>query len=167
MDELNWGGVVSKVKILLNAWSGRHLSIIGKTNIIRAQVQPLISFVAASQELPEKYEILLTRMRLAFIWGGSDKAGRSLTHKRLNDGSLNVPNYRARALAIQANWICCTKSVKGIFNQVFTYPGIDWTDDNSYNTPFLHKPGNDYGNVCLNAWTENLRLFPFQHSGLI
>jgi hypothetical protein len=49
MDKLTWGGVVAKVKTLLNAWSGRRLTIIGRTNIIPAQVQPLISFVAGSQ----------------------------------------------------------------------------------------------------------------------
>jgi hypothetical protein len=167
MDELNWGGVVTKVKSLLSAWSGRRLTIIGKTNIVRAQIQPLISFVAGSQQLPEKYDIILTRVIFAFIWGGSDKATRALCYQRQNHGGLNVSNFRARAIAIQSNWIQRAKNGNGIFKQIFTYRDIDWDEPGSYDTPFPRLSEDEYCNICLNSWTENLRLLTFKTSSLI
>jgi hypothetical protein len=67
MDEMNWGECVTRIKKLLDAWSGRRITIIGKANIIRAQIQPLVSFIAGLHELPEKIEQKLTRMTFNFL----------------------------------------------------------------------------------------------------
>jgi hypothetical protein len=116
MEDLNWGECISKIKKLFNSWSGRRITLVGKANIIRAQVQPLIIFVAGSQHLPDKIEQTLTKLNFAFLWNGNDKSTRALSYQRINNGGLNIPNYRARAIAIQCNWIMRQKQAKnGVF----------------------------------------------------
>jgi exonuclease III len=168
MNELNWEGCLSRIKTLYNAWSGRRLTIIGKANIIRAQVQPLISFIAGSQCLPAKIEEKLNKMTFAFLWNGADKVVRSLSYQRLNKGGLNIPNFRARVIAIQCNWIQRLQSAKnGIFKQVFTYDDIDWRDENAFNTPFPYRSENTYAAECVNSWLQSLRFVPFQQNSLV
>jgi hypothetical protein len=82
MLEVNWNNVHSRVKKKLDGWSGRHLTIIGKANILKYQIQPLISFVGGILDLPDCMDKKLRTISFKFIWGGSDKEKRSLTYKK-------------------------------------------------------------------------------------
>jgi hypothetical protein len=45
MIQLNWGHVQNRVKSLLNSRRQRLITVIEKSNIIKAQILPLITFV--------------------------------------------------------------------------------------------------------------------------
>jgi hypothetical protein len=45
MSDSNWNTVYTRVKKKLDGSSGRQLTVIGMANILRAQIQPLVSFV--------------------------------------------------------------------------------------------------------------------------
>ena len=74
-------------------------------------------------------------MTFKFLWNGPDKATRALSYKKLIDGGLNIPNYKARAEAIQAGWISAMQT-KETLHQVFDYPNVDWSNPLSFDTPF-------------------------------
>jgi hypothetical protein len=52
MKTRNCEKVRDKAKRLFNAWSGRRLTIIGKANVISAQIQPLIIFTRNTSSIP-------------------------------------------------------------------------------------------------------------------
>jgi hypothetical protein len=54
MEDSNWDTCHDKIKSKLGRWSGQHLTIIGKANIIRSQVQPLVTFVGGVLDMPDR-----------------------------------------------------------------------------------------------------------------
>jgi hypothetical protein len=122
----------------------------------------LIKFTTVSEA--SRKIITLTWCIKLNLFNGNHQATRALSYQIMNKGGLNIPNYRARVIAIQCNWIMRLKTCKGSFRQVFTYADIDWHDENSFSTPFPSQKGSDYSDSCLEVWTKNLRFLAFQTS---
>lgn len=93
----NWEAVLTRVKTLLNSWRQRYLTEIGRINIIKAQILPIITFVGASMALPESYEKLLNTEIFRFLWNAkSEKERRLLCVKKKSEGGLEVPHIASR-----------------------------------------------------------------------
>jgi hypothetical protein len=45
MSQKNWDGVVDRIKTLTRSWKQRCLTEVGRSNKIKAQLLPIISFV--------------------------------------------------------------------------------------------------------------------------
>jgi hypothetical protein len=57
MSQKNWDGVVNIIKSLTRrSWKQRSLTKVGRTNIIKAQLLPIISFFGSMLNLPPSYE---------------------------------------------------------------------------------------------------------------
>ena len=82
MLKLNWDDVVSKVAGKFNTWKGRHLSEIGKSTVIRAQIAPVVLYVASVIPLPIEVEKELSKMTFRFIGNGGEKESRALLMKK-------------------------------------------------------------------------------------
>jgi hypothetical protein len=67
MKTRNWEKVRDKAKRLFNAWSGRRLTIIGKANLIRAQIQPLIIFTRNTSSIPLDIEKQIITAQSEFL----------------------------------------------------------------------------------------------------
>jgi hypothetical protein len=85
MSDSNWNTVYTRVKKKLDGWSGRHLTVIGKANILRAQIQPLVSFVGGIIDMLDCMDKKLRTICMKFTWGGPDKEKRCLTYKKLTE----------------------------------------------------------------------------------
>jgi hypothetical protein len=154
MSDINWNNCIERTKRKLNAWKCSRLTIIGKANILRAQIQPLFTFVSRIIDMPDCIEKELASLHANFLWRGPDKERRALIYKKIECGGLNVPNIRARVLAQKCKWIHRMQSGKGVFRQAFLTDGPEWTNPSTYCTEFPPRPGNDYVDSCLNAWSK-------------
>jgi hypothetical protein len=105
MKTRNWEKVQDKAKRLFNAWSGRRLTIIGKANVIRAQIQPLIIITGNTSSIPLDVEKQIISAQSKFLRIGPDKEKRSLMHKRLEEGGLNIPHWKSRIAGLHSKWI--------------------------------------------------------------
>jgi hypothetical protein len=158
MRSKNWGRVRDKAKRLFNAWSGRRLTIIGKANIIRAQIQPLVIFAGSTSIMPRNIEKELVTAQSRFLWHGNDKEKRLLMHKSLEDGGLNIHHWRSRLAGLHSKWISRMQEGSGAFRQVFRFNDINWEDPRSFVTQFPKRTGDSFAEACLNAWLDNLKL---------
>jgi hypothetical protein len=73
MSDSNWNDVY---KLEARWMVGRHLTVIGKSNILRAQIQPLVSFVGVIIDMPDSIDKKLRTICMKFTWGGLDKEKR-------------------------------------------------------------------------------------------
>ena len=126
---------------------------IGKSNIIKAQLIPIVSFTGTLIELPEKMEKDLATLIFNFLWGGrTDKITRALSHQERQDGGLGIPHLRARLESYKATWV--SKLGKGNtkpWTMCFNI-GPDWNQDGILDT-LLPLPSEDsYAAQCIKAW---------------
>jgi hypothetical protein len=141
MSDINWSRCIDRTKRKLNSWSGRRLTIIGRANILRAQIQPLFTFVSGIIEMPDYIEKQLASLHANFLWRGRDKGHRALIYKCIEDGGLNVPNIKARVISQHCKWIYRMQSGKGVFRHAFDI-GLDWSNATIYSTEFPQRSGN-------------------------
>jgi hypothetical protein len=167
MSDLNWSKCCEKVKKKLDCWSGRRMTIIGKANILRAQIQPLISFLGAVLEMPDCILKKLNTLCARFAWNGPDKEKRSLTYKKLEDGGLNIPDFKSRLVAQKCIWIKRLQSGNGVFKQAFRTDEQDWDNPATFLTPYPATDSTDFVDCCIRAWTENLKLLELDKHGLL
>jgi hypothetical protein len=79
MSQKNWDGVVDRIKTLTRSWKQRCLTEVGCSNIIKAQLLPIISFVGSKLSMPVRYEKQLSTAINQFLWaGGTEKEQRVL-----------------------------------------------------------------------------------------
>jgi hypothetical protein len=89
---------------------------------------------------------------------GPDKEKRSLLHKRLEDGGLNIPHWKSIIAGMHSKWISRLQTCGETLRQVFHFNDIDWGYPRSFITPFPKRPGTTFRDICLNAWLNNLKL---------
>jgi hypothetical protein len=70
-----------------------------------------------------------------FLWNGPDKEKRSLMHKRLEEGGLNILHWKSRIAGVHSKWISRLQTC-GETLQVFHFNNIEWGDPRSFITPF-------------------------------
>ena len=150
----NWDEAIISIKRKFESWEGRHLTLIGKSLILKAQILPLVIFPGTTVTMTKKTEIELVRLCSNFLWGGSDKATRALCQKRHSEGGLEIPNFRARLMAIHAGWIF--RAVEsGNVRRAFM--------EGDTNVNVLKKPISEtcLRDTCINAWYRLKSLTPF------
>jgi hypothetical protein len=106
MSQKNWDGVVNRIKTLTRSWKQRSLTEVGRANIIKAQLLPIISFVGSTLNLPPSYEKQLSTAINQFLWaGGTEKEQRALCIKTRGKGGLSIPHLQSRLTAAKCIWI--------------------------------------------------------------
>jgi hypothetical protein len=101
MLKKKWEENLNPVNTLLRSWKQRHVTLIGRANILKAQVLPIISFLGTTLDFPESYEKRLVRECFLFLWAGNSKKERlSLCYKDFNQGGLAVPHFKSRLSVI-------------------------------------------------------------------
>ena len=126
---------------------------IGKSNIIKSQLVPIISYTGTLVELPEKVEKELTALIFKFLWGSStDKITRALSHQERKYGGLGIPHIKARLEAYKATWIFKMQSTeKKLWHMCFD-SGINWTRDGAIDALLPTPSDGSYSAECIQAW---------------
>jgi hypothetical protein len=106
MSQKNWDGVVDRIKSLTRSWKQRCQTEVGRSNIIKAQLLPIISFVGSTLSMPPRCEKQLSTAINQFMWaGGMEKEQSALCIKTRGKGGLSIPHLRSRLTAIRCQWI--------------------------------------------------------------
>jgi hypothetical protein len=126
MSDTNWSAVQDRISVLLRSWRQRHITVMGRANIIKAQILPILSFIGTTIELPVSYEKAIVRDCFHFLWNAkTEKERRALCHKDFKDGGLAVPHFKSRLVAIKCRLIRRMKKHPGIFRHAFYKPHIN------------------------------------------
>jgi hypothetical protein len=168
MSDTNWSAVQDRISVLLRSWRQRHITVMGRANIIKAQILPILSFIGTTIELPVSYEKAIVRDCFHFLWNAkTEKERRALCHKDFKDGGLAVPHFKFRLVAIKCGWIQRIKNHPGIFRHAFYKPHINWDINATFLTPFPKEDNDDFSSLCMNAWSDTLFLTKPERGGLI
>ena len=105
--EYNYRIKLDEVRKLLDSWSWRLLSIIGKIQVIKSlAVSKLVHLLTT---LPSPNDLSLKELEtlfFSFIWGGKrDKIARKTIINDIEDGGLKMTDIRSFAKALKISWI--------------------------------------------------------------
>jgi hypothetical protein len=73
MSQKNWYGLVNRIKTLTRSWKQQSLTEVGRANIIKAQLLPIISFVGSTLNLPPSYEKQLKAQQSTNSYGQEER----------------------------------------------------------------------------------------------
>ena len=105
--EYNYRIKLDEVRKLLDSWSWRLLSIIGKIQVIKSLA--ISKFVHLLTMLPTPNDFFrkeLETLFLSFIWGGKgDKVARKIIINDIENGGLKMTDFRSFAKDLKISWI--------------------------------------------------------------
>ena len=121
--KLNYGKIMSKVKSILQKWTKRNLSLIGKVLIINTLIASL--FVHKMQVLPSLPETFFTNIEREFeifLWNGrKPKIPLKQLQALKSDGGLKLVDLHKKDKAIKASWVEKLKTEEKLSNLVYRY----------------------------------------------
>ena len=107
MIELNYLPAINNLEKLLNLWSHRYLTPIGKITVIKSLALSKLNHLFLSLPSPGKDILKQLETKLyKFIWSGKpDKVKRKTLTKHYFDGGLNMIDLGTFISAIKITWI--------------------------------------------------------------
>ena len=105
--ENNYNEIINKAKEIMNNWTHRSLTLIGKVNIVNTLVASL--FVYRMQVLPSMYDRMYKMIDneiVRFLWDGKrPKIALKILKSLRKSGGLQLIDLRTKNLAIKVSWI--------------------------------------------------------------
>nr|CAB3264534.1 pol-like protein [Phallusia mammillata] len=120
--QLNFAGLIDKTKAILNIWSGRGLTLIGRVCILKSLIIPTLTYKVnvVPTELPEAFVKNLKRIFFKFIWNSNwEKVKRAKLCCNIEDGGINMFDLDAYLVSLDIKW------VNRLFNNSYASP---WKD---------------------------------------
>ena len=93
--KLNFKEIIDAVKTKLQLWKWRNLTIIGRIQIVKTFVIPLIMYRAGSICIDKEVVTEANRIIFDFIWKGKDKVKRASLVGDIKDGGLKAPHLES------------------------------------------------------------------------
>ena len=105
--DFNLTPLINKTKNLLEVWSTRGLSLVGKAQIVNSLVSSLYVYKFTVLPLISKNTLeCINRMVNKFIWNGKcPKIKLNILQLSKQEGGLGLANFQARDMALKANWV--------------------------------------------------------------
>ena len=111
IDE-NWTGRIEKLTCIIQLWSKRDLSIMGKIVIVKRFWVSQLIYIMQSTGLPEKVFIDVNRLFYKFIWQkrfskrkAFEKVKMVIAEGNLEDGGLKMVNVVHLQKAFYLQWV--------------------------------------------------------------
>ena len=101
--EKNFANVIHDMQSILNLWSARGLTLLGKITILKTLIIPKIVYKASLLpiHLPEKFVKELNKLMFKFIWGSKwEKIGRSKLSCSIEEGGAKRIDIKQYFLAL-------------------------------------------------------------------
>jgi hypothetical protein len=163
LSQKNWDKVVDRIKTLTRSWKQCCPTEVVRSNIIKAQLLSIISFVGSTLSMPVRYEKQLSTAINQFLWaGGTEKEQRALCIQTRGEGGLSIPHLQSRLTAIRCQWIQQIQEKQGVFSLAFQNADIkiDWENAASYKIPFPKIQKASFVNECINDWSARCTCWP-------
>ena len=93
--KLNFKEIIDAIKTKLQLWKWRNLTIIGRIQIVKTFVIPLIMYRAGSICIDKDVVTEANRIIFDFIWKGKDKVKRVSLVGDIKDGGLKAPHLES------------------------------------------------------------------------
>ena len=155
---LNWDDVVSKVAGKFNMWKGQNLSKIGKSTEIRAQIAPVVLYIASVLPLPVEVEKELSKLTFTFIGNGGEKESRALLMKKASQGGLDIPNWRIRCKSVMALWVVKASKSNRPWANIFYEPDVDWKSASAFSSVRSDHWVEGFAGKCVTEWYRTAAL---------
>ena len=99
--EVNWGRRLDMVTGKINAWRARGLSLSGRVSAVKADILPVLNYMAYVYPLPFYLGRRLERVLFSFIWGGkTELVAREVMYRDVGQGGKGVPNLAEKTMAL-------------------------------------------------------------------
>ena len=149
MSKKNWDQVLNTCQEKLNDWGSRALSLVGKANIIKAQITPIFMFHASVLVPPDEFYQKFNKCIFSFV--GSREA-RARLHVPRNEGGLGILHARARAEAGRIKWLTRlrNKLERAEWMNVFEYEGV--CSDKLNSRILVDLDPNTFIGQCIMSW---------------
>ena len=106
MVELNYKHLLEKTEEILNRWSNRTLSLVGKIQVINSLVASLYVYRMSVLPTPPPQTLLqINNMYEKFLWKGKPKISLSLLQMPKQQGGLNLVDMLMKDRSLKIPWI--------------------------------------------------------------
>ena len=102
----NYSQIVDKVKVTLNAWYNRGLTLMGKIQVVNTLVASLFVYkMMVFPIIPEKVVKSVENIIRDFLWNGKKaKIAYKIMQNPKSQGGLNLVDLRNKDIALKATW---------------------------------------------------------------
>ena len=175
--ELNYEGIVDKVKNILNRWENHGISLIGKVNVINTLCASLFIYkMSVLLNMPPKIRNQVEDLFVKYIWNnGVAKISKEILQGNKDDGGLGLVNLQVKEKALKIAWVQTLKKDVELSNLVYSCitPELKekiWecnlsTKDVEYTVQHGILGQNTFWNDVLLAWSEYNFEKLVEHSG--
>ncbi|MCI19331.1 ribonuclease H protein, partial [Trifolium medium] len=105
-----WDLMVEQLRLKLNSWGNKHLSLGGRLVLINSVLNPIPIFFMSFMKMPALVVKKVTRIQREFLWGGV-KGGKKLSWvkwrvvcKEKRRGGLGVRDIKTTNLSLLMKW---------------------------------------------------------------
>ncbi|CAG2235175.1 unnamed protein product [Mytilus edulis] len=123
-NELNWRGKLNKIKMLLNMWIQRKLTIHGRVNVITSLLMSRLWYNLFVTSMPEWAIEEMKRLCVNFVWnGGAHLVQYNTIICDKNKGGLQLPDIKSKICAFRLKFLArfLNEDYKVIWKDIFRY----------------------------------------------
>lgn len=104
---------VSQIKKILNVWKSRHLTLMGKTVVIKTMCLSKINYAMSSIQTPSYVIEALHEIFIKYIWDNKPpKIKTNVIFNDYDDGGIKFPNVKNFLAARHISWIKLLRNYK-------------------------------------------------------
>ena len=107
LQQLNYGPIKTKITNMLNIWSSRDLTMIGKNVVLKSHVMSKLIF--AMSVIPTPDPIFLKSIEsemFRFLWNGNpEKIKRKVLYSSKYEGGLGITNSTIQDMALNITYV--------------------------------------------------------------
>ena len=104
-NKLNFEEIIDAIKKKLQLWRWRNLTIIGRIQIVKTFVIPMLMYRAGSICIDKEVIIEANRIIFDFIWKGKDKVKRISLISDTKDGGLKAPHLESIIIKLNETYL--------------------------------------------------------------
>ena len=106
MVTINYNRVLMSISQLINQWSKRNLTVLGRVTIVKSLILSKLTFLILSLPDPPKAFIKeLDTMLYKFIWKGGDRVTRNQMIQTYSKGGVKMIDLCSYIAALKCTWI--------------------------------------------------------------
>ena len=159
-NEYNFTRVKENIKVVLNIWKSRNLTIMGKNTIIKNLVLPKVSYVTSFLKEPKDFVKEIQGLLIKFLWhGGKSKIKYSALLKDQKEGGLKFPDLQTkidtqRIMLVKRLLIDSNSSWTAIPNCYLKQIGGSQTIRTNFDTSNIPRSTPLFYKTCLMCWAK-------------
>ena len=107
MITINFENKLREMRRLIETWSKRHLSVIGKITVVKSIILPVMAHLFVSLPNPDSSFLKsLEQLLFKFIWNNkNDRVSRNLLVQHYGDGGLMMTHLSSFVSSLKVKWI--------------------------------------------------------------